>query len=185
AESRRLAGPRESQRDHAGDDEDPYGEELQVRGEDRPAASLPLVRGAEGPLHDVLVRGPIPQADDRRAEEHAEPRVVPVEVPGNARRLLDWGPGAVDARRDERLPEIEHVRRQRGAELVPAAEPDQTKHGDEDGADDEDDRLYGLGVRHAAHPAGDGVQPGEHDDRHRADPKTVEGRAPEVQPYIG
>ena len=88
----------------------------------RAAPGLALARRAQGPLHDVLVGAPVPQADDRRAEQHAEPRVVAVEVPGHPARFLHGRPGAFDAGRDERLPEVEHVGAEHGAQLAPAAE---------------------------------------------------------------
>ena len=38
-----------------------------------PRRAIGLVRRGQGPLHDVLVGTPVPQADDRGAEEHAQP----------------------------------------------------------------------------------------------------------------
>src|SRR5207253_4724948 len=64
------------QRDHARNDEDEHREELQECREDRAAPRLALVPRPQGTLHDVLIGGPIPQPDDRGAEQHAEPWVV-------------------------------------------------------------------------------------------------------------
>ena len=57
-----------------------------------PRRASRLVRRAERALHDVLVGAPVPEADDRRAEQHAEPRVVAVEVPRDAAGLLAPAP---------------------------------------------------------------------------------------------
>ena len=61
------------------------GSSFRIRGEDRPAPRLGLVRRAQRALHDVLIGAPVPEADDRRAEQHAEPGVVAVEVPARCR----------------------------------------------------------------------------------------------------
>ena len=143
----------------------------------RAAAGLALVRRAQGPLHDVLVGAPVPQADDRRAEQHAQPRVVAVEVPGHPAGLLHRRPGALDAGRDERLPEVEHVGvaapREARSSRRACCSP---KTVSSSGADDEDERLQRLGVGHRAHAAEHRVEPGQHDDRDRADPEGVEDR---------
>ena len=58
------------------------GEQLQERREDAAAARDRFVGRAQRALHDVLVGAPVPQADDGRAEQHAQPREIAVEVPG-------------------------------------------------------------------------------------------------------
>src|SRR2546430_11236671 len=85
-EAGRQARLGERQRDHARNDEDEHREELQECREDRAAPRLALVPRPQGTLHDVLIGGPIPQPDDRRAEQHAEPWIVAAEVPGDATR---------------------------------------------------------------------------------------------------
>src|SRR2546430_3692110 len=106
SEAGRPARLGERQRDHARNDEDEHREELQECREDRSAARLALVPRTQGTLHDVLVRGPVPQADDRGAEQHADPWVVAAEVPGDAARFLHGGPGACYAGGDLRLSQI-------------------------------------------------------------------------------
>ena len=65
---RHLAALGQGKADQARDDEQVDGKELQEGGEDAAAAGDLLVRGAQGPLHDVLVGAPVPQADDRGAD---------------------------------------------------------------------------------------------------------------------
>ena len=111
-----------------GDDEQVDREQLQERGEDAAAAGDRLVRRAQRALHDVLVGAPVPEADDRGADHHAEPGEVAVEVPGLARELArgvlldDRRPGALDARRDHRLPQVEHVGAADAPQFAPAAQ---------------------------------------------------------------
>ena len=60
--------------DQAGDDEQVHREQLQECREDAALAGDGLVGSAQRALDDVLVGAPIPEADDGRAEEHAQPR---------------------------------------------------------------------------------------------------------------
>ena len=80
-ERRNLAALGEREADETGNDEQVHRRQLQERGADRAAACDLLVRRSEHALDDVLVRAPVPEADDRRAEEHADPREIAVEVP--------------------------------------------------------------------------------------------------------
>ena len=185
AEPRDLAGLRERECDQAGYDEDEHREQLQVRGENAAAARRALVLGAQGALHDVLVRTPVPQADDRRAQQHARPRVAAVEVPGDAAGFLHRGPRALHPGGDDGLPQVEQVRVEHPAQLVPAAEPRKPVRREETRSHDEDERLQGVGVRDRPHPAEHRVEPGEQHDRHGADPEAVERGASDVQPHLG
>ena len=128
-QARALAGLGQRQGDHAGDDEDEDGQQLEAGGEDGAAPGLRLVGRAERALDDVLVRAPVPEADDRRAEEHAQPRVVAVEVPGDAAGFLHRLPRPFDAGRHQRLPQVEHLRPEHGPQLAPAAEDVETVDG--------------------------------------------------------
>ena len=100
-----LAALDQGEADHAGDDEQVRREQLEEAGEDAAAAGDLLVRGAQGALHDVLVGAPVPQADDRGADGHAQPGVVAVEIPGlfddlaGGVLLQHRRPGGLDARR--------------------------------------------------------------------------------------
>jgi len=171
--------------DHAGDDEDEHWQELEEGGADRPPASLSLIRSAEDTLDNVLVGTPVPQTHDRGAEEHAEPGVVVVEIPGHPPGLADRRPRALDARRDHGLPEVEHLRADDLAEFGPAAQGLEPEDRHQDRAEDQDDRLEGLRVGDGAEAAQDGVQAGEDDHEDRADPEAVEVQGPEVQVQLG
>ena len=178
---RALAGLGQRQRDHAGDDEDEDRQQLEEGGEDRAAPRLGLVGRAERALHDVLVGAPVPEADDRRAEQHAEPRIVAVEVPGDAAGFLDRRPRALEAGRHERLPQVEHLRPEHGPQLAPAAERVEAVDGQQQRADHEDQGLHRFGVGDRAHPAEHRVDAGQDDDQHRPDPEAVQHDAAEVQ----
>ena len=105
-----LAALGQRKANQAGDDEQIDRKELQETRKNGAATGHLLIGRAQGTLNDVLVRAPIPEANDRRANGHAEPRELRVEIPGNPGRFLDRRPGAFQARRDERLPEVEHLR---------------------------------------------------------------------------
>ena len=175
-----TAGPRQRQRDHPGDDEDEHRQQLEEGGEDGAASRLSFARRAQRALHDVLVRAPVPQPDDRRAEQHAQPRVVAVEVPRDAPGLADRRPRAFEARRHERLPQVEHLGAEHGPQLAPAPEPLQAEDRQQQRAEQQDDRLHGLGVGHGPHAPDDRVQAGQDHDRHRPDPEAVEDGAADV-----
>src|SRR4051794_30697672 len=66
-----------------GYDEQIDGEKFEKGGEDAALPGDSFVRGAQCSLNDVLVRAPIPQANNRRADRHSEPRKIPVKIPGN------------------------------------------------------------------------------------------------------
>ena len=91
-----------------------------------PRRAIGLVRRAQRALHDVLVRAPIPEPDDRRAEQHAQPREVAIEVPRLADHLARGVVSITGAHvpstpaRDQRLPEIEHLRAADRAQLAPS-----------------------------------------------------------------
>ena len=64
------AALRERVANQARDDEQVRRKQLQEGGEDAAAPSLGLSLGAaERALHDVLIRAPVPEADDRRADQ--------------------------------------------------------------------------------------------------------------------
>ena len=123
-----LAAASQGIADQAWNDEQIDGEQLQERGEDAAAARDRLVGRAQRALHDVLVGAPVPQPDDGRAEQHAEPREVAVEIPGLLDHLagrvgLEHGrPGALDSGGNQRLPEVEHVGAAPVAQFAPAAQ---------------------------------------------------------------
>ena len=179
-EGRVLAALGQGEGDHARDDEDEDGQELEEGRGDRAAAGLALVRGAEDALDDVLVRAPVPQADDGGAEEHADPGIVVVEVPGHPSGLVDRGPRPLHPRRDERFPKVEHLAAGDLAERAPAAERLQAEVGHQARADDEDERLQGFGVGDGLEPAHDRVEPGDDDDQDGPDPEAVQAEPVEL-----
>ncbi len=84
-------------------------------------------------------------------------------------------PGAFDAGRNQRLPEVEHVGTAERRAVTPqppslmqAVDRQQRR------ADDQDDDLDGVVVGHRAHAAEHRVETGQHDDQHRADPEAVD-----------
>ena len=166
--------------DHAGDNEEEDRQELEEAGGDAAAAGLPLGRRAENALDDILVRAPVPEADDGRAEEHADPRVIVVEVPGHPAGFLDRRPGPLDAVGHEGFPQVEHVRAGDAPQLAPAAEGLQAEVGHQGRADDEDEGLDGLGVGDRLEAAEDRVEAGDEDDQDGADPEAVEAEPVQV-----
>ena len=184
-QARALAGLGQRQRDHARDDEDEDRQQLEEGREDGAATGLRLVGRAERALHDVLVGAPVPEADDRRAEQHAQPRVVAVEVPRDAAGFLHRRPRAFEAGRHQRLPQVEHLRPEHRPQLAPAAEDVETVDGQHQRADHEDQRLDRFGVGDGAHPAEHRVDAGQDDDQHRPDPEAVQHDAAELQLHAG
>ena len=186
-----FAAAREGVTDQARDQKKVDGEKLEKGGKNAAAARDGLIGSAEGALHDVLVGAPIPEPNDGRAEEHAEPREIAVEIPSFPNDLArgvglhDRGPSALDAGGDERLPEIEHIRAAPVAELTPSAETNQAVAGQQRGAGDQDGDLDGIVVSHGAHAAQGCVESGEHDNEHGADPEAVDGGAADVQTQLG
>ena len=64
------------ERDHAGNHEQEHGENFQESREDRAGFCVAFIFGGEHALHDDLVGAPIPDADNRRAEENSGPRKI-------------------------------------------------------------------------------------------------------------
>ena len=176
--------------DQAGNDEQVNREQLQERGEDAALARDLFVRRAERALDDVLVGAPIPQADDRRADGHAQPGEIAVEIP----RLLDHVAGGIEflhRRPRGHLPagtsgfqRLNMSEPQMRLEFVPAAQLDEAVNGQQGRAGDQDDNLNGVVVGHGAHAAEHGVKPGQHDDRDRSRSRSCRGGRAQVQPQL-
>ena len=151
---RELAALREHVRDDAGHDEDEERQQLQGRREERRAPRLADRLRRERPLHDVLIRAPVPDGEDRRAEQDARPREIGVR---------------------RRAPQAHELRRRGRAQLAPAADGVEADDRDDDGAADHDEHLEHVGHEHRAHAADDGVDARrEHDD---------DGARPEVDAH--
>ncbi len=159
-------------------------QQLEHPGEDAPAPGFGLVPGAQGALHDVLVGAPVPEADDRRAEEHSRPREVGVEVPRDPVRLQHRRPGPVHPLRNDRLPQVEEIGIEGLPESSPAPESRQPEPGQEPRAHHQHQRLQRLGVGDRAHSARDGVDPGEHDHDQGAHPEAVQEPRAELQLHV-
>ena len=102
------------------------------------------------------------------------------------RRLLKHRrPGRFHPRRDQRLPEIEHVRAAEPAAVRPSR-PSWIKPIDRQQrrAEDEHDDLDGVVVSHGAHAAEHGVKAGQRDDQDGADPEAVDAQAQQVEVHL-
>ena len=66
---------RQREADHAGNNKDEYGQQFEESGEDAASSGFRFVFGGEGALNDVLVCTPVPQPDNRSAQQHPDPRV--------------------------------------------------------------------------------------------------------------
>ena len=111
--------------DHPGQHQDEHRRDLQQRRQHGAAARVRLVLRAEHALHHRLVGAPVPDAEDRRAEEDAGPREVRV------------------AHRPDHREEVgRHLRAQR----APAADLVEAEHREDDRAGEQDDRLHQFGV---------------------------------------
>ncbi len=132
--------------DEAGQHEHEDRQNLQETAEERAAARVRLVLRPEHALHDHLIRAPVPDAEDGRAEEDAGPR---------------------ERRVRRRLDHVEVVRRQRRAQPghpTDLAEPDDRERGR---AEQQHHRLQQLRVDDRRQPAEHGVDPGRHDHHRR------------------
>ncbi len=107
------------------------------------------VRG-QHPLDDELVGAPVPDAEDRRAEE-------------------DAGPGELGV--GHRLPHGEEVASGRVDHGAPAADRGEPHERHRDRAADQHEHLEQVGIEHRAQAAEDGVDPGRDHDDERAGPE--------------
>ncbi len=181
---RHFAALGQGEADHPRNDENEHRQQLQERGEKTAAARLALIGGAKRALHDVLVRAPVPQADNRRAEQHAQPREIAVEIPGDAVLLDHRRPRALHALGNQRLPQVEHVGAENLAKFRPAAHVNEPENGDQQRTDDQHHRLQRLRVGHRAQPPQHRVQAGQQNHRHRAHPEAVERGEADVEPHL-
>ena len=116
--------------------------------ENRPAARVRLVLCAEHALHDDLIGAPVPDAEDRGAEEDPRPREV----------------GIV-----HRLDHVEEIRRQRRAQARHPSGFGEPEHRQQHRAADQDNGLQQLGIDDRRQAAEDRVDAGRdhHDHRRR------------------
>ena len=141
-QARHLAAAGQGEADQARNEEQVDGKELEEGGEDAAAAGDLLVGSAQGPLHDVLVGAPVPQADHRAQIAMPSQGKLPLKYQAHADLAFSFTgcPGPFHAGGNQRLPEVEHVGAANAAELAPAAaawcRPVDGQHGR---AGDEDD----------------------------------------------
>ena len=102
------------------------------------------------PLHDVLIRAPVPQADDRRREDHAGPREL--GVVGGQEQVEVGGAGRLD-------------------EPAPPADSRQADDGDGDRPGDQHHGLQRLGIHDGTQPADHGVGTGQQHHEQRPGPE--------------
>ena len=159
-----VGGLGEGEGNHAGDEEQEHGKELEVGSEDGAPAGLLLVLAGKDPLDDELVCAPVPEADDGRSEQGAVPGEFAVLAAahegGHAVAVFVDALGAADCH---------HV--------VPAAELLEAEPEYDQRAEQQDGRLEDGGLEDGLHAADDGVDGGDDDER--------EGRHPEVDAQEG
>ena len=154
-----LAASRQGETHHARYDEQINRGQLEKRGKDAPAAGYRFVGGAQRALHDILVRTPVPQPDDRRAKQHAKPGKIVIEIPSlfhNMPRGICFdhrGPCALHTCRNQRFPQIEHVGTAPVAEFAPSTQLMQAIERQRCGAHNQNEDLDGIVVRHRPHAA--------------------------------
>ena len=96
-------------------------------------------------LHDVLIGAPVPQADDRRSEQHAEPRRV-ARVEQKAGKSLRLGRGR------QRPPQVDRFGIG-GAQRVQATDLSQTHDQQHGRAGEQHRHVHGFGPQHRLHAA--------------------------------
>jgi hypothetical protein len=131
--------------DEARQHEHEHRQHFEQATEDRAAARVLLGLRAEHALHDHLIGAPVPDAEDRRAEEDAGPR----------ERGIGRG-----------LHHVKEVRRQRLPQAGHSARLDQPQHAQRDRTGEQHDRLHELGVDDRRETAEDRIDSGR-DHHHR------------------
>ena len=153
---------RQREGNHAGDEEQEHREELEIGSENGAASGLLLVPAGEDPLDNELVRAPVPETDDRRADQSAEPRVLRVTERSHQ---VGHGPlGTFIIRRY--IAKVQHV--------LPAAELLESEDEDHDGTDEQDGGLQHRGVEHTFHTTEDGVDSGDDNQADGGNPEEVD-----------
>src|SRR5262249_27547839 len=82
SELRDLAALSQAKADQPRDDEQKHRQQLEEGSEDAATPGDLFVGSPQSALYNILVGTPVPEADDWGAEEHSQPRIVPVEIPG-------------------------------------------------------------------------------------------------------
>ena len=150
------------------------GSSLRKEAKMLPRRASRLAGRTQSALDDVLVRAPIPQPDDRRAQQHAGPGIITIEIPRNPRRFLHREPCSFHASRDKRLPQIEHFGTERRPQFGPTTEPADAKDCQQRGAENQNDGLQCFRIGDGSHPAQHGIEAGEHNHQDGSNPEAVE-----------
>src|SRR2546430_4154054 len=145
---------KQRKRNDTGKDEHEHRQNLQEASKYRSSLRMTLIARREHTLHNHLVRTPVPDAKDRRAEKDACPREVRIRG---------------------RLYHVEIVRRDHGAEMLQATNPSQTNDGEGDRAGDEDQSLHGVRVNDCGQAARDGVNASSNDQNNGRFPQLPAG----------
>lgn len=157
---------------HAGNEEHEDREQLEVAGSYGAAPCALHDRGVvlaaglpEDTLDDMLVGAPIPETDDRRAEEHGESGILVVH--GIARVPMEH------VRRPVSVMQAVAVGHHVGPAFrdAPMAEGGKAQEEHEERADDEDRRLDGRHGHHALHPSEHGEDGCNHNETKRPVPE--------------
>ena len=128
-------------------DKDEYRQDLDKAGKQRSHACMVFIPCTQHPLHNGLVRTPVPDPDDGIPEQNGVPR--------HAGRV------SMGAKHSQ------HVRRHPCSKRVPSTHLVKTDHRQNDGADQQNNRLHGLGHHHGHESTQNRIEPrqaGHHND---------------------
>jgi hypothetical protein len=151
--------------DHAGNQEYEDRGELEIRREDRAAARFLQPARGENPLRDVLIGTPVPEADDRRAEQHAEPRCL-ARVEQKARKARGR------RGRRQRAPQMNGLR-VGGLQRIHAADLVQPHDEQHDGTAQQYGHVHRLGPQHGLHAAEHHEHARDDDERGAREPEEI------------
>src|SRR5690606_27950110 len=125
-------------------------------------------------LDNVLVGTPVPQTNNGRAEQHAKPGIVVVEVPRHPPRLAYRRPGRLHTLGYHGFPEVEHFGTADLAQLIPAAQGLKTEDGDHERSNNQDHSLQGLCICYRPETSDDSIDTGQQYNQDGAKPEAVQ-----------
>src|SRR6185369_14449444 len=126
----------ERDRNQAGQHQHEYGQDLEKAGKNGGGLGVSFVLGREHALHNHLVGAPIPDAENGRAEENS-------------------GPGKVGIAHG--LDHVEVAGGQGGAQAGKSSHLVHSNHGQNDGAENQDQGLHQVGINDRGQSSGNGV----------------------------
>ena len=107
---------------------------------------MSFILGGKHALHDHLIGAPIPDAENRRAEENPRPGKVRIA---------------------HGLDHVEVAGGQGSAQAFEPAHLVHSDHGQDDGAENQDEGLHQVGINDRGQSSGDSVNTGGDDQNHR------------------